>query len=727
MIDTFHRLQAALGDRYDVERELGSGGMATVYLARDLKHERQVAIKVLHPELAASLGSERFDREIRLAARLQHPHILGMFDSGAANGLLYYVMPFVQGESLRDRLEREGPLPIEDAVRIAMEVADALGHAHEKGIVHRDIKPENVLLANGHALVADFGIARAASESGQKLTQTGMALGTPTYMAPEQASGDQVGPAADLYSLGCMLYEMLAGEPPFTGKTTQAVIAKHVLEAVPSIRIVRDTVPEDVEDAIFAAMAKVPADRPHTAAEFAEMLGPPLGGTATRRAAIRATASRRTPSRQLPTFDAREAARAPWRRPRVLALALAVAAGAGLGVWQASHRGGGPALTGGPDPHRLAVLVFEDLSKDGQLGYLANGLTDALIGALTQVQGLSVVSRGGVDPYATRSVPVDSIARALGVGTIVRGSVEPDGDRIRVNLRLVDASGSDFQRASFEQPAANLLAIRDTVAEAAARLVRARLGEEIRLRAQRQSTSSGNAWAMLQRAELTRRQADTLAAQGDTLGAPRAFAAADSLAREVESLDPKWMAPVILRGTIAYRQSRLAASDPIAADRWIRAGLEQADRAVALEAANPDALELRGNLRYWRYLLDLEPDRTKARQLLAAARQDLETAVKVQPAQAGAWATLSHLYYQIPEKTGVDVNLAARRALEEDAFLINADVVLARLFFSSYDLGQFVDAAHWCEEGARRFPTNPRFVECQLWLLTTKAREPDVA
>ena len=212
--DTLSRLRTALSGRYVVERELGAGGMATVFLAQDVKHDRQVAVKVLLPELAATLGAERFEREIRLAAKLQHPHILGLYDSGAENGLLYYVMPFVKGESLRDRLRREGMLPIEDAIRITLEVCGALGYAHEHGVVHRDIKPENILLSGEHALVADFGIARAIGEAGpggQKLTQTGMSVGTPVYMAPEQSTREVVCPTADLYSLRWVLYEMLAG------------------------------------------------------------------------------------------------------------------------------------------------------------------------------------------------------------------------------------------------------------------------------------------------------------------------------------------------------------------------------------------------------------------------------------------------------------------------------------------------------------------------------------
>src|SRR6266513_1619979 len=227
------RLTAALAGRYAIERELGAGGMATVYLARDLKHDRDVAVKVLRPELAAAVGADRFLAEIKTTANLQHPHILPLHDSGEANGSLFYVMPFVQGESLRDRLVREQQLPIDDAVRIAREVADALAYAHEHGVIHRDIKPENILLQGGHALVADFGIALAIQQAGgQRMTQTGMSLGTPQYMSPEQATGERtIDARSDIYALGTVTYEMLAGEPPFVGPTTQATIARLMTEA----------------------------------------------------------------------------------------------------------------------------------------------------------------------------------------------------------------------------------------------------------------------------------------------------------------------------------------------------------------------------------------------------------------------------------------------------------------------------------------------------------------
>src|SRR6266446_2454431 len=270
----FDRLRAALADRYALERELGRGGMATVYLARDLKHGRPVAIKVLRPEIAAALGPERFLREIDVAARLTHPHILPLHDSGEAGGFLYYDMPYIESESLRDRLEREGQLPVEEALRITREVASALSYAHSHDVVHRDIKPENILLSGGEAVVADFGIARAiTAAAGRNLTETGIALGTPGYMSPEQASGGgPIDGRSDVYSLACVLYEMLAGEPPYTGPSAQVVIAKRFTDPVPSVRRLRDTIPPAIDGAVSKALAKAPADRFVSAAQFADAL-----------------------------------------------------------------------------------------------------------------------------------------------------------------------------------------------------------------------------------------------------------------------------------------------------------------------------------------------------------------------------------------------------------------------------------------------------------------------
>ena len=275
MPDLLDRLKTALADRYAIDEEIGAGGMATVYLAEDLKLHRKVAVKVLRPELAAALGPERFLREIEIAAKLHHPHILALHDSGEADGFLYYVMPYVEGESLRDRLNREKQLPVEDALQIAREVADALGSAHRHDVIHRDIKPENILLEEGHAVVADFGIARAIhAAGGEQLTETGLAVGTPAYMSPEQAMGSkELDGRSDLYSLGCVLYEMLAGEPPFTGATVESIVHQQIAVEPRPVTAMRPAVPAEVAAALSRVLSKAPADRFNPAAQFGSALG----------------------------------------------------------------------------------------------------------------------------------------------------------------------------------------------------------------------------------------------------------------------------------------------------------------------------------------------------------------------------------------------------------------------------------------------------------------------
>src|SRR5262245_20540998 len=292
LTDASQRLSSALHGHYRLERELGQGGMATVYLAGDLRHDRRVALKVLRPELAAVIGASRFLQEIKTTANLQHPHILALHDSGEVDGTVFYVMPYVDGESLRDRLIREKQLPVDEAVRIAVEVAGALEYAHQHKVIHRDIKPENILLQGGHALVADFGIALAAAktEGGTRMTETGMSLGTPHYMSPEQAMGErEITAKADVYALGCVLYEMLTGEPPFTGPTAQAIVARVMTEEPRSLTLQRRTIPRHVEAAVNRALSKLPADRFASAAQFGEaLLNPgamPLGMTSASQAA----------------------------------------------------------------------------------------------------------------------------------------------------------------------------------------------------------------------------------------------------------------------------------------------------------------------------------------------------------------------------------------------------------------------------------------------------------
>jgi serine/threonine-protein kinase len=421
------RLQVALAGRYAIERELGRGGMATVYVATDQKHDRPVAIKVLHPDLAAALGPERFLREITLTGRLNHPHILPLLDSGEADGFLFYVMPLVEGESLRDRLDKEKQLSIEDALRISREVADALSYAHSRDIVHRDIKPENILLAAGHAVVADFGIARAVTAAGgDRLTPTGLAVGTPAYMSPEQAGGTKdLDGRSDLYSLGCVLYEMLAGQPLFTGPTMESVIHQHLAVEPPSVTNIRPAVPASVVAALARALAKTPADRFNPVSRFADALragGPGDGGTEGRSPASRARAA-------FPRS----------RRFALLGVAAVVVVGGGLLVLRLGRE---PAAGAPPVNPRtaIAVLPFQNLSAEGPHSYFAGGLHDELLTQLSQVVTLTVISRTSVMGYAGTTKPLREIARELGVGSVVEGSVQIEGGRLRVNVQLIDAA-----------------------------------------------------------------------------------------------------------------------------------------------------------------------------------------------------------------------------------------------------------------------------------------------
>ena len=413
-------IAVALADRYRIERELGQGGMAIVYLAEDVRHHRRVAIKVLHPQLSAVIGSERFLKEIELTANLQHPHILPLFDSGEAGGLLYYVMPYVEGETLRTRLDRERQLAIPDAVRIALEVADALSYAHAHGVVHRDVKPENVLLQGSHALVADFGIALAVEEAGgARMTQTGMSIGTPQYMAPEQAMGDRAADhRVDIYALGAITYEMLVGEPPFTGPTSQAIVAKVMTEDPKGLVIQRRNIPEQIEVAVLTALEKLPADRFATAAEFAQAL-----------AAAPAVGPRSTPARA-------RGGRRGWLLPAAAASALVAAA-----FW-AGTRVAPPAVAAGfgratPVTWDYGLEVHPAISPDGRLVAYAAGLTATNLRVFVRpVSGGRSVALVE-DPTETQSAPRWS----------------PDGTRV-----LFLSRGGVFSAPSFGGPARQELA-----------------------------------------------------------------------------------------------------------------------------------------------------------------------------------------------------------------------------------------------------------------------------
>jgi len=427
----FPALQAAMASRYAFERELGRGGMAVVYLARDLKHGRQVAIKVLRPEVAAAVGPDRFLREIEIASKLTHPHILPLHDSGEAHGFLYYVMPFVAGESLRTKLKRERRLSLDEALDIACDVAGALDYAHGRGVVHRDIKPENILLEEGHAVVADFGVALAVTESvGPALTETGRTVGTPEYMSPEQACAEEViDGRSDLYALGCVVYEMLGGQPPFVAPTARAVLARHMMDSVPSLLALRPDIPAPVRRAVVKALAKEREDRFARLRDFAT--------------ALRAQVE--------PEEDA--------------------------------------AI------QSIAVLPFVNVSADPELEYLSDGISEEIINALTKVQRLRVAARTSSFAFKNTNQDIRSVGGHLNVQHVLEGSVRTSGSRLRVTAQLINvADGYHLWSERYDRNMQDVFTIQDEIAENIVRALRVLLSDDERQALRRAPTRDVKAY-----------------------------------------------------------------------------------------------------------------------------------------------------------------------------------------------------------------------------------------
>jgi TolB-like protein/Flp pilus assembly protein TadD len=565
------RLKTALADRYTLERELGRGGMATVWLAQDLKHDRSVALKVLRPELAAALGPERFLREVRITARLNHPHILPLLDSGEVGGFVFYTMPYVEGESLRDRLAREKQLALDDALRIAREVADALSYAHSHDVVHRDIKPENILLESGHAVVADFGIARAITAAGgERLTETGIAVGTPPYMSPEQAAGSQdLDGRCDQYSLGCVLYEMLAGRPPFVGPTLESVLHQHLTVEPQTVASLRPAVPGWVSAALSRALAKTPADRFNTVAGFGDAITP-----------------RASPATAEPSVPVGAGARyPPRRRARLVGAGLVVllVGVLALGRWLR------PSPSTPPHPRTaIAVLPFQNLSGAGPYAYFAGGLHEELLTQLAKVAALKVISRTSVMEYATGTKPLKEIADELDVGTIVEGSVQVAGERLRVNVQLIDAATDEHLWAEhYDRTLDDAFAVQSDVAERIVAAVGAALTSPEARAIATVPTGNAEAYRLYLQGEDYRRRPELN---------PQTLATAEQLYERAVSLDSTF-ALAYASLSIVHGLRYWLGYDPYPSR--VEQQREAAEAALRLAPDLPQAHWVMGMLHYW--------------------------------------------------------------------------------------------------------------------------------
>jgi serine/threonine-protein kinase len=708
MDQNLESLRAALLDRYTVEKPIGRGGMATVYLAHDLRHDRRVAIKVMNPELSATIGAERFNREVKIAAKLSHPNVLGVFDSGEARGLLFYVMPLIEGETLRDKLQRERQLSIDESIQIICEVAEALGYAHSHGIVHRDVKPENILLQDGRALVADFGIARLAERDGEKLTKTGMAVGTAAYMSPEQAAGERTDARSDVYALGCVLYEMLVGQPPFMGANAMAIMAQHSMATLPEIRVMRNSIPEELEAVIRRSMEKTASDRFQTMDDFRRAV---LGEIPATNMLPRYTARYRTQG---------AVKQSRWRRPAIwsgIGVALLV-----IGVAATKALTGRRKPGSAPDANKVAVLYFTDETR-GAMQHVADGLTESLIDRLEEVAALDVVPANGVRTLRGKDVTSDSVHAAFGVGTIVKGSVALEGAKAKLTINVLDAgSDASYGRKSVSVDTADVASLQGIVADEVAGFLREAIGSEVRLKADRGQANSTAAWTLAERAAKLRKDADSLIAAKSRDAAAAALVRADSFLAAAQTADPKWAKLPASRATNALFRASLAERRSPVQLAILDTGMARAKDALAIDPRDASALEAEGRMLYARYDLAVERDPVRNEKLVDSAESVLIEATRADKNAAGAWSALSNLYYrkqQIPE-----ANRAAVNAYQSDAYLAAANPILKRLFWTSHDLELYPEALDWCAKGYRRFPGDPFFTECQLWMLTTPYKSP---
>lgn len=597
--DTCEVLNAALAGRYELGEELGAGGMATVYLAQDVRHGRPVAVKVLRPELAEFLGADRFLAEIEVTANLMHPHILTLHDSGEVQGLLYYVMPYVEGESLRQRLERERELPVNEALAITQKVGSALDYAHRQGVVHRDIKPANILLQDGQPLIADFGIALALSAAaGERLTETGLSIGTPQYMSPEQAAGDRpIDARSDLYSLACILYEMLAGEPPFRGGSAQSLLARKLTETAPDVSVVRETVPRPMAHALRRAMARTPADRYATLADFVRALGAPPNLNAVGRGQDSgAGAGDRTGQPDDASASTRSARPAvpPWLGYAAVGV---VVLGIGWGLTSRARNATETVVSPPPEssviapdpanassPPSVAILPFTDMSAAGDQVYFGDGLAEEILTKLLAAPQLRVASRTASFSYRESAQPPSEIGRELNVIAVLEGSVRTEGDSVRITAQLVSVeTGFSLWGETFDRRMESVFAVQDEIAASIAETLEVEL--------------TGRAAQATQATTVDAYDAYLRARRLIALRSPEGLMEAELLLEGVLAQDPDYTpARAALAFAMALGFQYTPSTDSPEARRRV---LDEASRALAQDSAAVEAATAQALVEIW--------------------------------------------------------------------------------------------------------------------------------
>ncbi|MEO7363479.1 MAG: serine/threonine-protein kinase [Gemmatimonadaceae bacterium] len=700
------------GGEYQIEGVLGRGGMAVVYRARDMRRPRDVAVKVLRAEVAQSIGTTRFHREIAVAAGFSHPHILPLIDSGELideRGRVtpYYVMPLVDGETLHQRLVREGRLPLQVILRITREILEALQYAHAKGVLHRDIKPANILLSDGHAVVADFGISRplnALDDLGANepaLTVTGDVIGTPNYMSPEQALGNHVVDArSDMFSVGCVMYEMIVGDRPFDTPIPQYTSTKRRHGIFEPVRNVRPDVPDEWDEVLSKALKADPADRYASAAAFLHALST-LDTQETNRWGL---LGRTTPS---------------WmRKVAIGGLAVAGVATAASMKGRATTREAAvrSPLAIASDKSRIAVLPIEQLTPDTLLNVVANGFQTDLIDELAQFPALTVISKNGVLQFRGNHASTDSIARTLNVGSVITGDVRRVGDSVRVTVRLIDgATGILRSTSDTTGSVKDLLAVRSNVIRYVRDVLRNVIGIEVR-EGERLAAQNSEAWELNARVQSLTASETGLSVSLAPAQRLSRFKSADSMLMRAAALDPRWPAPLITSAFLLLQRAIVEEQIPAAraASREFPSvlrldAIKRADEALSRDPRSAEAIYMRGKARFelWRTSSPRAPD-----SLRIAADRDLLAATTRRRDLAQAWTDLSALRQMVGAYGAA--RDAAANALKADAFLRNAPVVMSRVLIASLAIGRVEEARAWCTRGRLLYPADGQFFGCDL-------------